>query len=72
MSKNQQLPPRDLRHKSGKNQSAFWGPLGVTQSGGSRYETGRAVPKPVQILLTLAHGTEKEAAALFNRLRGRE
>ena len=72
MSKPAQPTPREIRRKSGRNQSAFWGPLGVTQSGGSRYETGRAVPKPVQILLTLAHGTEKEAAALFNRLRGRE
>ena len=43
MSKPAQPTPREIRRKSGRNQSAFWGPLGVTQSGGSRYETGRAV-----------------------------
>jgi transcriptional regulator with XRE-family HTH domain len=35
------------------NQSAFWRRIGITQSGGSRYETGRNVPKPVQLLLAL-------------------
>ena len=71
MKKAKTLAPRELRRKAGKNQSAFWDPLGVSQSGGSRYETGRAVPKLVGLLLTLAHGTEKEAAALFDKLRGR-
>ena len=28
---------RAVREKSGKNQSAFWAPLGITQSGGSRW-----------------------------------
>jgi transcriptional regulator with XRE-family HTH domain len=35
------------------NQSDFWKRLGITQSGGSRYEAGRNVPKPVQLLLAL-------------------
>lgn len=43
----------DYRKKLGVNQSVFWSGLGVTQSGGSRYETGRGLPKPVAILLTL-------------------
>jgi DNA-binding transcriptional regulator YiaG len=41
---------RDLRSKCGLNQSKFWSRLGVTQSAGSRYETGRAVPKPTAVL----------------------
>ncbi|SUA25262.1 Uncharacterised protein [Neisseria gonorrhoeae] len=37
------------------NQIDFWGKVGVTQSGGSRYETGRKMPKPVRELLRLVH-----------------
>ena len=33
----------------------FWSTLGVTQSGGSRYESGRNMPKPVRELLRLVH-----------------
>lgn len=44
-----------LRKKSGLNQSEFWGPLGVTQSGGSRYENGRVPPKPVRMLILLRY-----------------
>lgn len=36
-----------------ENQSEFWRRFGVTQSGGSRYESGRSVPKPVRLLMTL-------------------
>ncbi len=32
---------KELRQKMGRNQLEFWGPIGVTQSGGSRYESGR-------------------------------
>ncbi|HZR01571.1 MAG TPA: hypothetical protein VFA81_00150 [Burkholderiales bacterium] len=49
------LNPREIRHKLGLNQQEFWGRIGVTQSGGSRYESGRAMPKPVQELLRLVH-----------------
>lgn len=41
------------RRKSGKNQSQFWAKFGVTQSGGSRYESGRNLPMPVALLLAL-------------------
>lgn len=44
-----------LRGLTGLNQSQFWGPLGVTQSGGSRYESGRMVPAPVNALLNQAY-----------------
>lgn len=46
---------REIRRKLGLNQSEFWSELGVTQSGGSRYESGRNIPKPVQALLRLVH-----------------
>lgn len=49
------LDCREIRLKSGLNQHAFWTPLGVTQSGGSRYENGRNVPKPVRHLLNLVY-----------------
>ncbi len=41
------------RKKLNLNQTAFWSRYGVTQSGGSRYESGRAIPKPLAILLWL-------------------
>lgn len=44
-----------IRKKTGMNQIDFWGKVGVTQSGGSRYETGRKMPKPVRELLRLVH-----------------
>jgi transcriptional regulator with XRE-family HTH domain len=47
--------PRDLRRKLRLNQSEFWSKVGVTQSGGSRYETGRRMPSPVRELLRLVH-----------------
>jgi len=47
--------PRDIRHKLRLNQQEFWSRIGVTQSGGSRYESGRTMPKPVRELLRLVH-----------------
>ena len=44
-----------LREFSGLNQTDFWSAVGVTQSGGSRYETGREMPKPVRELLRLVY-----------------
>lgn len=46
---------REIRKKLGLNQSEFWSKIGVTQSGGSRYESGRNMPKPVRELLRLVH-----------------
>ena len=57
------------RRKHGMNQGEFWGKVGVTQSGGSRYESGRNVPKPVQILLHITYGTPKESEKLVGWLR---
>ena len=61
-----------LRKKLNLNQSEFWSPLGVTQSGGSRYEPGRKIPHPVQKLLAIAYGTEKQAEAMVESLRKRD
>ena len=47
--------PREIRRKLGLNQQEFWTKIGVTQSGGSRYESGRNMPKPVRELLRLVH-----------------
>ena len=47
--------PREIRRKLGLNQQQFWSKIGVTQSGGSRYESGRNIPRPVQALLRLVH-----------------
>ncbi len=58
-----------LRTKLRLNQSEFWRRIQVTQSGGSRYESGRNVPKPVALLLNLAYGTEKQAMAVMEYLR---
>ena len=47
--------PREIRQRLGLNQQEFWTKIGVTQSGGSRYESGRSMPKPVRELLRLVH-----------------
>lgn len=55
MKANEKLDVREIRRKLGLNQSQFWSKIGVTQSGGSRYESGRNIPRPVQALLRLVH-----------------
>jgi transcriptional regulator with XRE-family HTH domain len=49
------LNPREIRRRLGMNQEQFWTQIGVTQSGGSRYESGRDMPRPVKELLRLVH-----------------
>jgi transcriptional regulator with XRE-family HTH domain len=57
-----------LRKQLGLNQSEFWGRLGISQSGGSRYEKeNRGMPTPVSILLDIAYGKNPEKAV--KRLR---
>ena len=55
MKTTEKLDVREIRRKLGMNQQQFWSKLGVTQSGGSRYESGRNIPRPVQQLLRLVH-----------------
>lgn len=60
---------RKLREKLGMNQTQFWSRVQVQQSAASRYETGRSIPEPVQMLLVMAYGTDKQAAATLAALR---
>ena len=55
MKTNDKIDVRAIRRKLGMNQQQFWAMLGVTQSGGSRYESGRNIPRPVQQLLRMVH-----------------
>jgi transcriptional regulator with XRE-family HTH domain len=55
MKSMEKVDAREIRRKLGLNQQQFWSKLGVTQSGGSRYESGRNMPRPVQHLLRLVH-----------------
>ena len=66
------IDPVATRQKLGINQTKFWSRVGVTQSGGSRYESSRKIPKPVQRLLVIAYGTEKQSAAVVEALRKRD
>lgn len=58
-----------LRKQHRLNQSEFWARVAVTQSGGSRYEAGRNIPKTVRLLLQLAYGTPKESNSVLSALR---
>lgn len=49
------IDPREIRQRAGLNQSEFWSKVGVTQSGGSRYESGRNMPRPVAELVRLVY-----------------
>jgi transcriptional regulator with XRE-family HTH domain len=60
---------RALRHKLGLTQTEFWIPMGVTQSAGSRYETGRRAPTTVRTLIAITHGPIREARAIVMLLR---
>jgi len=60
---------KDFRRKIHMNQSDFWSRVGTTQSGGSRYESGRDIPEPVQILLNVAYGPDGHAQKVMDALR---
>jgi hypothetical protein len=52
---------RRLRIRKRESQEKFWSRFGVTQSSGSRFETGVMIPPPVAILLRLyVNGTLKD------------
>jgi hypothetical protein len=48
-----QLGLRQFRISKRESQATFWARFGVTQSSGSRFETGLGVPPPVAILVKL-------------------
>ena len=58
-----------MRQKAGLNQSVFWSRVGIGQSAGSRYESGRNIPRPVQMLLRIAYGTKAQSAKQVEALR---
>ena len=58
-----------VRQKTGLNQSRFWSVVGIGQSAGSRYESGRNIPRPVQMLLRIAYGTKAQSAKQVDALR---
>ena len=58
-----------MRKKLNVNQSEFWSRVGLGQSAGSRYESGRNIPRPVQMLLRVAYGTKAQAAKQVEALR---
>lgn len=46
---------RSMRESCGLSQKAFWSAVGLTQSGGCRYERGNRLPKPIRILLFITY-----------------
>ncbi|MDR0587421.1 MAG: hypothetical protein LBG61_00360 [Burkholderiales bacterium] len=62
---------RKMRLSTSLSQTDFWKPLGVSQSGGSRYELEpKRIPLCIQLLLTIAYGEERDGRAVVNNLRG--
>ena len=55
MKSTEKIDARAIRRKMGLNQQEFWAQVGVTQSGGSRYESGQNMPRSVRQLLRLVH-----------------
>jgi hypothetical protein len=51
--RSSQLGLRQFRISKRESQATFWARFGVTQSSGSRFETGLGVPPPVAILVKL-------------------
>lgn len=59
-----------IRAGTGLNQTDFWARVGVSQSAGSRYESGRnPAVKSLVMLLLIAYGTSKQATKIMNHLR---
>lgn len=56
--------PRDIRKRLGLNQAEFWSKIGVTQSGGSRYESGRSMPRAVNQLYRLVYIEQVELESI--------
>lgn len=61
--------PRAVRERLEVNQQEFWERLGVTQSAGSRYESGRPLPQPLRMLFHVAYGDQPVADKLLKRLQ---
>ena len=62
---------RQIRRNLWINQNEFWSAVGVTQSGGSRYESGRSIPNAVRELIRIVH-IEKISLADVKRVNMKE
>ena len=60
---------KKIRKSAGLTQAQFWERIGITQSGGSRYEMAGYFPEPIGILLTIAYGNLREARRTVDALR---
>jgi DNA-binding transcriptional regulator YiaG len=60
---------RALRDSLQVSQSEFWQRLGISRSGGSRYERGRPIPRTVYLLMQLAYLADAEQR--LKRIRSR-
>jgi septal ring-binding cell division protein DamX len=54
---------KNLRTKTGLNQSEFWAAVGVTQSGGSRIEAKNSADTQTNVLLHLIYVQPEKACA---------
>lgn len=60
---------RAFRTKRKLTQADFWERVGITQSGGSRYESGRRIPEDMLLLMNLIWGERAHAEQLLHALR---
>ncbi|WP_373307756.1 hypothetical protein [Leeia speluncae] len=65
MKKITHILPKDfdtaaLRKSLGLRQDEFWGPVGIEQSQGSRYESNRRLPDPLRLLLPIVYELETQ------------
>ena len=65
------MSARKQRELRGESQTTYWARVGLGQSGGSRYESGATpVPHSIEMLLTIAYGTESQSDRIVRQLRG--
>lgn len=59
-----------LRWGRGETQHKFWRKVGVSQACGSRYEAGRVMPEPVELLISVVYApTTEEAVTRLKEIR---
>lgn len=59
-----------VRRATGQSQTEFWSQFGITQSGGCRYESGRTIPRPLQMLIWLRDTGRISEEDLQDALKG--
>ena len=64
---------RALREAVRLREAEFWKLIGISQRMGSRYENFEApIPRSIALLVTLAHGSNRDAVDLLLQLRARQ